>query len=111
MQVILRQDVEKLGLRGEIVDVAPGFARNYLLPRRLAETATLRLAIVPEGGELPPEEELEALAAAEAAAEAEAQAQAEAEHAHAEAEIEAVVAEDEAEEEEPAPETSEAPEA
>jgi large subunit ribosomal protein L9 len=211
MQVILRQDVEKLGLRGEIVDVAPGFARNYLLPRQLAETATpgkvaelrkhedkraqqeaqsfehaqeivaglesaelrfdvaagetgtlfgsvtatdiaekvwqerrvridrrklelpesikrigryqvpvelfqdvtatLRLAIVPEGGELPPEEELEALAAAEAAAEAEAQAEAEAEHAQAEAEIEAVVAEDEAEaeEEEPAPETSEAP--
>jgi large subunit ribosomal protein L9 len=211
VQVILRQDVEKLGLRGEIVDVAPGFARNYLLPRRLAETATpgkvaelrkheekrakqeaqsfdqaqeivaglesaelrfdvaagetgtlfgsvtatdiaekvwqerrvridrrklelpesikrigryqvpvelfpdvtatLRLAIVPEGGELPPEEELEALAAAEAAAEAEAQAHAEAERAQAEAEIEAVVAEDEAEadEEEPAPEPSEAP--
>jgi large subunit ribosomal protein L9 len=40
MQVILRQDVEKLGLRGEVVDVAPGFARNYLLPRKLAETAT-----------------------------------------------------------------------
>jgi large subunit ribosomal protein L9 len=214
MQVILRRDVEKLGLRGEIVDVAPGFARNYLLPRRLAETATpgkvaelrkheekrakqeaqsfehaqeiattlqsdelrfdvaagetgtlfgsvtatditervwearrvridrrkldlpesikrigryevpvelfpdvtatLRIAIVPEGGELPPEEELEALAAAEAEAEAEAQVQAEAEHAQAEAVIEAVVAEDEAEaeaeaEEQPAPEGSEAP--
>src|SRR5213080_2693034 len=40
MQVILRQDVEKLGLRGEVVDVAPGFARNYLLPRKLAESAT-----------------------------------------------------------------------
>src|SRR5215212_6888407 len=40
MQVILRQDVEKVGLRGEVVDVAPGYARNYLLPRRLAETAT-----------------------------------------------------------------------
>jgi large subunit ribosomal protein L9 len=40
MEVILRQDVEKVGLRGEVVDVAPGFARNYLLPRRLAETAT-----------------------------------------------------------------------
>ena len=39
MQVILRQDIEKVGLRGEVVDVAPGFARNYLLPRRLAETA------------------------------------------------------------------------
>ena len=40
MQVILRQDVEKVGLRGDVVDVAPGFARNYLLPRKLAETAT-----------------------------------------------------------------------
>src|SRR5689334_25278964 len=39
MQVILRQDVEKVGLRGEVVDVAAGFARNYLLPRRLAEPA------------------------------------------------------------------------
>src|SRR4051812_1012348 len=40
MEVILRQDVDKVGLRGEVVDVAPGFARNYLLPRKLAETAT-----------------------------------------------------------------------
>src|SRR3954464_13011821 len=40
MHVILRQDVEKVGLRGEVVDVAPGYARNYLLPRKLAETAT-----------------------------------------------------------------------
>jgi large subunit ribosomal protein L9 len=201
MEVILRQDVEKVGLRGEVVDVAPGFARNYLLPRKLAETATpakvaelrkleqkrarneaqsfeqaqeiaqrleaseirfdvpagdtgtlfgsvtatdvaervwetekvridrrkldlpdsikrigryeiplelfadvtatLRLAVVPEGGELPPQEELDAIAAAEAEAEAAAQAEAEAEHAQAEAEIDAVVAEDEAEPEEP----------
>ncbi len=197
MQVILRQDVDKLGLRGEVVDVAAGYARNYLLPRELAETATpgkvaelrkheekrarqeaqtsdqaqeivtrleaeeirfdvpagetgtlfgsvtatdiaekvwaerrvridrrkidlpesikrigrhqvpvelfadvtatLRLAIVPEGGELPPEEELEAIAAAEAEAEAEAQAQADAEHVQAEAEIQALVEEDEGE--------------
>ena len=194
MQVILRQDVEKVGLRGEVVDVAAGFARNYLLPRRLAEpaapgrvaeleklaasraqheaqsfeqaqelvqklegselrfdvqagetgtlfgsvtatdiadrvwesqrvridrrkldlpesikrigryevpvelfadvTATLRLAVVPEGGELPPEEELEALdqvaAQEEAAAAAEAEeARAAAEAAVAEAEVEA----------------------
>ena len=40
MQVILLEDVEKVGLRGEVVDVARGYARNYLLPRRLAETAT-----------------------------------------------------------------------
>jgi large subunit ribosomal protein L9 len=199
MEVILRQDLEKVGLRGEVVDVAPGFARNYLLPRKLAETATpakvaelrkhedkrarqeaqsfeqaqeiaqrlegselrfdvragetgtlfgsvtatdvadeiwrahrirvdrrkldlsesikrigryevpielfadvtatLRLAIVPEGGELPPQEELDAIAAEEARAEAEAQAQAEAEHERAEAEIEAMVAEEEGPEE------------
>ena len=197
MEVILREDIEKVGLRGEVVDVAPGFARNYLLPRRLAEaatpakvaelrkleekrarheaqsfeqaqeiaqrleadelrfdvpagetgtlfgsvtatdvaervwekqrvridrrkldlpdsikrigryqvpvelfadvTATLRLAVVPQGGELPPQEELDAIAAAEAEAEAAAQAEAEAEHAQAEAEIEAVVAEEEEE--------------
>jgi large subunit ribosomal protein L9 len=199
MEVILRQDVEKVGLRGEVVDVAPGFARNYLLPRKLAETATpakvaelrkhegkrarqeaqsfeqaqeitqrlegselrfdvragetgtlfgsvtatdiadaiwrvhrvrvdrrrlelpesikrigryeipvdlfadvtatLRLAIVPEGGELPPQEELDAIAAEEARAEAEAQAEAEHEHEEAEAVIEAVVAEEEPSEE------------
>jgi large subunit ribosomal protein L9 len=197
VQVILREDVDKVGLRGEIVDVAPGYARNYLLPRKLAETATpgkvaelrkheqkrarqeaqsfdqaqeivsalesaelrfdvaagetgtlfgsvtatdiaervwqdrrvridrrkldlpesikrigryqvpvelfadvtatLRLAVVPEGGELPPEEELEAMEAAEAQAEAEAQEQAEAERAQAEAELQAVVEEDEGE--------------
>ena len=200
MEVILRTDVEKVGLRGEVVDVAPGFARNYLLPRKLAETATpakvaelrkheekrarqeaqsfeqaqelvqrlegqeirfdmpagetgtlfgsvtatdvtqrvwdtqkiridrrklelpesikrigryqvpvelfadvtatLRLAVHPQGGELPPQEELDAIAAEEARAEAEAQATAEAEHEQAEAEIEAVVAEEEAEPEE-----------
>ncbi len=206
MEVILRQDVEKVGLRGEVVDVAPGFARNYLLPRKLAETATpakvaelrkvedkrarheaqsfeqaqeiaqrleanelrfdvpagetgtlfgsvtatdiaerlwesekvridrrrldlpdsikrigryqvpvelfadvtatLKLAIVPEGGELPPQEELDAIAAAEAEAEAAAQAEADAQHAQVEAELEAVVAEDETEpaEDETAPE-------
>jgi large subunit ribosomal protein L9 len=195
MDVILREDIEKVGLRGEVVDVAPGFARNYLLPRKLAETATpakiaelqkleakrarheaqsfeqaqeiaqrlegqelrfdvpagetgtlfgsvtatdiaervwgslrvrvdrrkldlpdsikrigryevpvelfadvtatLRLAVVPQGGELPPQEELDAIAAAEAEAEAAAQAEAEAQQAQVEAEIEAVVAEDE----------------
>jgi large subunit ribosomal protein L9 len=202
MQVILRQDVEKVGLRGEVVDVAAGFARNYLLPRKLAETATpakvaelrkledkrarheaqtfeqaqeivqrleatelrfdvpagetgtlfgsvtatdiaerlwetervridrrkldlpdsikrigryqvpvelfadvtatLRLAVVPEGGELPPQEELDAIAAAEAEAEAAAQAELDQQHAEVEAEIEAVVAEEEAEAEAPA---------
>jgi len=214
MDVILRQDVEKVGLRGEVVDVAAGFARNYLLPRKLAEratpakvaelrkheekrsrheaqtfdqaqeiaaklegtelrfdvqagetgtlfgsvtatdvaeevwrlhriridrrklelaesikrigryevpvelfadvTATLRVAVVPEGGELPPQEELDAIAAAEAQAEAEAAAQAEAAHAEVEAEIEAVVAEEEAEpeaEEEPGEQSEQAEQA
>ena len=205
MQVILRQDVEKVGLRGEVVDVAAGFARNYLLPRRLAEpaapgrvaeleklaagraqheaqsfeqaqelvqklegselrfdvqagetgtlfgsvtatdiadrvwesqrvridrrkldlpesikrigryevpvelfadvTATLRLAVVPEGGELPPEEELEALDQVAAQEEAAAAAEAEEARAAAEAATEAAVAEAEAEaEEQPAAE-------
>jgi large subunit ribosomal protein L9 len=36
MQIILQEDVEKLGNRGQIVDVAEGYARNYLLPRKLA---------------------------------------------------------------------------
>ena len=194
MEIILLQDVEKLGLRGEVVEVAPGFARNYLLPRKLAEaatpakvaelrkleekrarheaqsfdqaqeiaqrleaqelrfdvpagetgtlfgsvtatdiaervwesqkvridrrkldlpesikrigryqiplelfadvTATLRLAVVPEGGELPPQEELDAIAAAEAEAAAEADAETQARHEQAEAELEAVVAEE-----------------
>ena len=40
MQVILLADVEKLGLRGDVVQVARGYARNFLLPRRLAEAAT-----------------------------------------------------------------------
>jgi large subunit ribosomal protein L9 len=203
VEVILREDVEKVGLRGEVVDVAAGFARNYLLPRRLAEpaspgrvaeleklatsrarheaqsfehaqelaqkleatvlrfdvqagetgtlfgsvtatdiaervwqeqrlridrrkldlpepikrigryqvpvelftdvTATLWLAVVPEGGELPPEEELEALD--QAAAEEAAAAAAEAERARAAeaAAIEAAVAEAEAEAEEQVP--------
>ena len=39
-KIILLEDVENLGLRGDVVDVASGYARNYLLPRRMAETAT-----------------------------------------------------------------------
>lgn len=39
-QVILLEDVDKVGLRGEVVSVARGYARNYLLPRKLAEAAT-----------------------------------------------------------------------
>ena len=202
MQVILLSDVEKLGLRGDVVDVARGYARNYLLPRKLAENATparvaelqkveaerakhearsveqaqeiaellgktvlrfevkagptgslfgsvtpsdiadeiwrtrkvrvdrrkvaidplkrigrftvpielfqdveveVKTLVVPEGGELPPEEELAAIEAAEAqaaAAEAEAVAAAAVEHAEAEAAIAEAIAEQEAEEDE-----------
>jgi large subunit ribosomal protein L9 len=40
VDVILPSDVEKVGLRGEVVHVANGYARNFLLPRKLAERAT-----------------------------------------------------------------------
>jgi large subunit ribosomal protein L9 len=40
MDVILLQDVEKVGLRGEVVSVSRGYMRNFLAPRRLAEVAT-----------------------------------------------------------------------
>jgi large subunit ribosomal protein L9 len=40
MEVILLQDIEKVGKRGDVASVSDGYARNYLLPRKLAETAT-----------------------------------------------------------------------
>ena len=40
MEIILREDVDNLGARGDVVKVAPGYARNFLLPRRLAVAAT-----------------------------------------------------------------------
>jgi large subunit ribosomal protein L9 len=40
MEVILREDIDKLGHRGQVVKVAPGYARNFLLPKRLAVAAT-----------------------------------------------------------------------
>ena len=40
MEVILREDVDKLGTRGQVVKVAGGYARNFLLPRKLAVAAT-----------------------------------------------------------------------
>ena len=196
MDVILLRDVEKVGLRGDVVSVSRGYMRNYLGPRKLAQEATparvaelekresqrarheaqsfedaqkiaealgkaelrfdvnagpqgtlfgsvtatdiadeiweklkirvdrrkidlaepikrigryaipievftdvsaeVRTLVVPEGGELPPEEELEAMEAAEKAVEeAEAEAAAE-QHAEAEAEVEQFVAEEEA---------------
>ena len=40
MQIILQEDVEKLGHRGEVVTVKPGYARNFILPRKLGIEAT-----------------------------------------------------------------------
>lgn len=40
MEVILREDIDSLGTRGQVVKVAPGYARNFLLPKRLAVQAT-----------------------------------------------------------------------
>jgi large subunit ribosomal protein L9 len=40
MEVILLQDVDKLGNKGEVANVSEGYARNFLLPRKLAERAT-----------------------------------------------------------------------
>lgn len=40
MEVILREDIERLGTRGQVVKVAPGYARNFLLPKKLAVAAT-----------------------------------------------------------------------
>ena len=39
MEVILREDIDKLGARGQVVKVTAGYARNFLLPRRLAVSA------------------------------------------------------------------------
>jgi len=40
MEVILREEIDQLGRRGDVVNVAAGYARNYLLPKRLAVAAT-----------------------------------------------------------------------
>lgn len=40
MQIILQEDVEKLGTRGQVVEVAEGYARNFLLPKKLGLEAT-----------------------------------------------------------------------
>jgi len=40
MQIILQENVEHVGTRGEVVEVAPGYARNFLLPRKLALEAS-----------------------------------------------------------------------
>jgi len=40
MEVILREDISNLGARGQVVKVTPGYARNFLIPKKLAVTAT-----------------------------------------------------------------------
>jgi large subunit ribosomal protein L9 len=40
MEVILREDISNLGTRGQVVKVASGYARNFLIPKKLAVTAT-----------------------------------------------------------------------
>ena len=40
MEVILREDIDNLGTRGSVVKVAPGYARNFLLPKKMAVAAT-----------------------------------------------------------------------
>ena len=40
MEIILRERIDNLGVRGDVVTVSPGYARNYLLPKRLAVLAT-----------------------------------------------------------------------
>ena len=50
MEIILLKDVEKLGGKGAVANVADGYARNFLLPRKLAELATPgRVAADPQG--------------------------------------------------------------
>jgi large subunit ribosomal protein L9 len=44
MKIVLREDVDKLGRKGDLVDVADGYARNYLVPRGLAMKATKGVA-------------------------------------------------------------------
>ncbi len=47
MEIILRQDVDNLGKKGEVANVSDGYARNFLFPRKLAERATAaRIAVI-----------------------------------------------------------------
>ena len=66
MEIILREDLENIGARGAVVKVADGYARNYLLPKRLAVVAT-------ESNRKIVEQEREAYLRREAKAQADAQ--------------------------------------
>jgi large subunit ribosomal protein L9 len=71
MRLILLEDVEGLGRKGDVVDVADGYARNYLMPKRLGAKATAgalkdaeRLRLAREEADRKAREEAEALSAA-----------------------------------------------
>ena len=51
VQLVLNQDVSKLGKNGDLVEVAPGYARNYLIPQKLAVPATPAFSSKSNGGE------------------------------------------------------------
>ncbi|MGH7728824.1 MAG: 50S ribosomal protein L9 [Candidatus Binataceae bacterium] len=69
MKVILMSDVKPLGLSGAVVEVADGYARNYLLPRRLAaEASSGSLALLEQQRVAKARRDAEALAGAEALA-------------------------------------------
>src|SRR4029453_15401936 len=65
-QAILLKDVDKLGESGDVIDVSPGYLRNYLVPRKMAQPATPAAIADAEARKAAPEK-----AAAEAAAKAE----------------------------------------
>ena len=46
MKIILLDDVQKLGRRGEVRDVSDGYARNFLIPQKLALSATVRARLI-----------------------------------------------------------------
>ena len=70
MKVILKSDVKKVGRRGEVVEVADGYARNFLIARGLAVATTAKsLEILAEQKEQEHEEEMKRKAEAEALAE------------------------------------------
>ena len=48
MKLILKEDISKLGRKGDIVNVAKGYARNYLIPKNMAMVATTKNVTIAE---------------------------------------------------------------